>query len=501
MKKFTVWALLATLVVAGSAFAGPKAGMQAEATFLTGSPATTNNDDSCDISVAPAATLLLPYFEVSEDRTDETTLFTITNVSQYPAIAHVVLWTDFSYPVIDFNIYLTGYDVQSINLYDVIWLGIVAPASGSRVEDGTGTDISEGPAFGRFHNVTDRWDLIEPGSNQNLAACVDLPGELPDFHVARMQSAFTEGTVAAVPGNPLFAGCNNVGNDHENAVGYATIDVVNFCGTGLPTDGNPYFTTEIRFDNVLIGDYQQVNSGQDFAQGNPMVHIRAIPEGTGNTQSVEPLDTNFDRTFYSRYQTPISVVPLIPSTLDRRQPLPSLFAARWINGGTGEFQTSFKIWREGVNIGTTCSTVAQNGALLVTESVVFDEDENGEGVAGGEILVSPSVGADDITLPETSLTAISNGDVFPQDIIDTEVAGWVYLNLDNGLASLAPTGFATQNWVVVSMRAEGRYSVDFDAAWLGNGCTPREDVTEFSDGGVVGVLPGPAADITPDFIP
>jgi hypothetical protein len=22
------------------------------------------------------------------------------------------------------------------------------------------------------------------------------------------------------------------------------------------------------------------------------------------------------------------------------------------------------------------------------------------------------------------------------------------------------------------MRAEGRYSVDFDAAWLGNGCTP-----------------------------
>jgi hypothetical protein len=500
MKKLTVWALLATFVVAGSAFAAARPhGLAAEATFLTGSPATTNNDDSCDISTAPAATLLLPYFEVSEDRTDETTLFTITNVSQYPAIAHVVLWTDFSYPVIDFNIYLTGYDVQSINLYDVIWTGIVAPASGARTKAGTGTDISQGVKFGGINGATNQFRFIEPGSNQNFAACVGLPGSLPDFHLARMQTAFTEGRVSAVPGNPLFAGCNQVGNVHDNAVGYATIDVVNFCGTGLPTDGDPYFTGEIRFDNVLIGDYQQVNSGQNFAQGNPMVHIRAVPEGTGNTQSVDPEDTNFDRTFYSRYQTPLA--PGVPNTLDRRQPLPSLFAARWINGTSGSFQTSYKIWREGVNIGTTCATVPQNGALLVTETVVFDEDENGEGVAGGDIIVSPSVGTDDITLPETSLTAISDSDVFPQDIIDDAAAGWVYFNLDNGLASLAQTEFATQNWVIVSMRAEGRYSVDFDAAWLGNGCTPREEVTEFSDGGVVDLLPGPAADVTPDFIP
>ena len=89
MKKLTVWALLATLVVAGSAFAAPR--IAANATFPTGAPATTNNDDSCDIGTAPAATLLLPYFEVAESRTGETTLFTITNTSQYPAIAR---WTE-----------------------------------------------------------------------------------------------------------------------------------------------------------------------------------------------------------------------------------------------------------------------------------------------------------------------------------------------------------------------------------------------------------------------
>jgi hypothetical protein len=484
MKKLTVWALLATLVVAGSAFARPSVG--ANATFPTGAPATTNNDDSCDIGNAPAATLLLPYFEVAQARTGETTLFTITNTSQYPHIAHVVLWTDYSYPVIDFNIYLTGYDVQGINLNDVIWQGIIAPASGARDVNGTGTVTSTGTGTGDF-------DELEPGSDQDFSDCGVLLGRLPDFYVERMQSAFTDGEVASVPGDDDFEGCDQVGNVHENAVGYATIDVVNFCGTGLPTDGDEYFTTEIRFDNVLIGDYQQVNASAAFAQGNPLVHIRAIPEGTGNPG--EGLDTNFDRTFYSRYQTD-------GDTIDRRQPLPSTFAARWINGGTGAFNTFFKIWREGINIGLDCDDLPDNGNLVVTESVSFDEDENGLGVAGAEIIVSPAIGAEDIVLPETSLTAVGDEDVFPQETFEDSTAGWVYLNLDNGFDETdagAGADFASQNWVVVSMRAQGTYSVDFDAAWLGNGCSPVAEVSDFTEAG--GDLPGPAADETPDPIP
>src|SRR5438552_12841329 len=95
-------------------------------------PATTNNNDSCDIGVYPAATLLLPYFEVdtaAAQGAGTTTLFTITNTSRYPQIAHVTVWTDWSFPVLTFNIFLTGYDVQGINLFDVIVRGFVAPAS------------------------------------------------------------------------------------------------------------------------------------------------------------------------------------------------------------------------------------------------------------------------------------------------------------------------------------------------------------------------------------
>ncbi|MEO8382890.1 MAG: hypothetical protein ABI779_24750 [Acidobacteriota bacterium] len=446
MKKLTVWAMLALLVVAGSAMAAPGK-IAANATFDEGGPSTTNNDDSCDISVTPAATLLLPYFEVDlENAAGETTLFTITNTSHLDQIAHVTLWTDYSFPVIDFNIYLTGYDVQAINLYDIIARGVIAP------DAGTGTAVTKRGPYSDSN-----------AGSLSLGACDRLPGALDPIYVTRMQSAFTLGRVPAFGAAP---GCNFVGGAHDNAVGYATIDVADLCSTSLPTDDG-YFTTEIRFDNVLIGDYQQVNSAQNFAQGNPMVHIRAIPEG--GEPGTPGVIVNFDRTFYSRYQ-------LGGDTADRRQPLPSVFAARWIQGGAGSFQTSYKIWREGQTdaVDQSCTDFPDN-VTTVAEVVRFDEAEN----AVGDVpvsRVSPPVTVEN-TLPETSLTSVTDNSVYPQ-LTNGAVGGWMYLNLDNdGFDDLA-----SQNWVVVSMRAQGRYSVDFDAAWLANGCTPEEPISEVTTG-------------------
>src|SRR5712692_3700881 len=136
MRKLTVLAMLAAVLMAGAAFARTDHRVQPNATFSFGvggaaaGPSTTNNDDSCDIGVAPAATLLLPYFEVdfkSPATTARTTLFTITNVSALPQIAHVVIWTDWSYAALDFNIFLTGYDVQGISMYDIFARGVIAP--------------------------------------------------------------------------------------------------------------------------------------------------------------------------------------------------------------------------------------------------------------------------------------------------------------------------------------------------------------------------------------
>jgi hypothetical protein len=404
--------------------------------------ATRDNDDSCDIATLPAATLLLPYFEVDlDDVAGETTLFTVTNVTNADRIARVTLWTDYAYPVLAFNIYLTGYDVQAINLYDVLQRGLIAP------DAGTGTA------------VTNRGAFSDPNHEIDLTGCARLPGALPPHEVQRIKAAFRDGFVPEVT-IPI---CNAIGGTHANAIGYATIDVVRTCSSHFPTEPR-YWTEDIAFDNVLIGDYQQLDGRNDFAQSNSMVHIRAIP------------DAGFPRTFYSRYQA--AGTP----RFDARQPLPSTFAARWIEGGSGSFQTSYKIWREGKTDGS-CTDAERENELPFVESVRLDEAENAVGSISRHHLPGIELV---LYLPPASRTSVSDTYVFPQ-LTNGAVAGWIYLNLHSDAV-------AGQNWVVTSMRAEGRYSGDMDATTLGNGCSPKAPLTEISGG--TAIL-GPAANVNP----
>jgi hypothetical protein len=496
MKKYLVLAMIAALAMTGSAFASRAQFVgSSDATFAFGSPATTNNNDSCDIGTTPAATLLLPYFEVDVNNTNRgsavTTLFTVTNTSSYPQIAHVTVWTDWSYPVLDFNIFLTGYDVQAINLYDVLVTGVVAPPAGT-----TSNGTTNPP--GAFSEAND----ANPNFLSNTG-CGVLPGQLPTGLVADVRTALTTGVYPT-------GGCTStrIGtNTHPGglAVGYLTIDVANNCSTSLPTNSS-YYTGEILYDNVLTGDYQTINpnpSTGNYAGGNPLVHIRAIPEGG---PAGTPVATNLPYTFYDRYTTGAA------RTADRRQPLPGVFAARYIQGGAGGFSTNLKIWREGLTGATlTCSAYAPNSALFISNITRFDEHENPTTQGSGQVCSPCGPGVQ--TLPETSANATTSS-VFPNiSNAAGDVAGWMYLNLSNNATSASgaggalvttaalsaqrpgfgqgPTGttylnaggaFAagtsgtratSQNWVITSMFAEGRYSVDFDAAWLANGCTPQ----------------------------
>jgi len=440
--------------------------------------ASTNNDDSCDIALVPAATLLLPYFEVDVDNPQgETTLFTVTNVSPNDRIARVTLWTDYAFPVVTFNLYLTGYDVQSINLYDVIERGVVAP------DAGTGTHVTGRGAYSVRNSALD------------LSACAQLPGQLGEPYVIRMQSAFLNGMV---PDFGELAGCNNVGYEHDNAVGYATIDLVRNCSTNNPF-AEEYWTEDLAYDNVLIGDHQQIHSSNNFAQGSPLVHIRAIPEGGTLAERLElprKFDAGFKRTFYAPYQ------PALSPKLDGRQPLPSVFAARWIQGGVSMLQTELKIWREGSRgREATCATYDDN-SLGFAEVVRFDEQENAVGdTANGYALRDTRVGTNmylpPLTyLPTTSRTFTSDASVYPP-LANGAIAGWMYLNLDNdtgGYRGNYIQPWSSQNWVVTTMRSEGRYSVDMDAAALGNGCSAQAPLTEVTSGDAI---IGPLSNVNP----
>jgi hypothetical protein len=350
--------------------------------------------------------------------------------------------------------------VQSIDLADVVTRGRIA-------EPGTSSDSEVG---GRSAG-NDTNPLID------TAACGKLPDRLSPMIVADLLNALTTGRTS---------GCSNnttrVGNLHPDghAIGYATIDVVRNCGPAMPVDAG-YFENEILYDNVLIGDYQQLDRANNFAQGNTLVHIRAIPEGglSGSAQ------TSFRRTFYSRL--------LNGGTSDRRQPLPSTFAARWIQGGVGELNTSYKVWREAVTGAAAGCAVTANATMAdYPDFVRFDEDEN---PTVFDFYCYIFCFDYDWPVPSVGRIDVSNkGEEVPENE-DYDLAGWMYLNLDNGSSS---DELASQAWVVVSMAAEGRFSVDFDATSLGNGCSPRALVTD-EDGGAPAI--GPAPNVNPRAVP
>jgi hypothetical protein len=350
-----------------------------------------------------------------------------------------------------------------------------------------------------------------PGyANPNFKSVIDcdaLPGILPTTFMAAVRSALTTGVY-----NPgAFAACpNSVGGIHANAIGYATIDVVGGCTSRLPSDPL-YYTTDLLFDNVLIGDYQQIGphpagtlAASFDAGGNPMVHIRAIPEGGAAGSNVA---TELPYTFYDRY-TPDS-----NRILDRRQPLPSTFAARLIQGGTGAFATNYTIWREGFGAGACGASLALNGYLPVVDLQRFDEHDNPNVIQPCNALCLPTQNP---ILAATSSSSTASGS-YPS-ISTADVGGWMYLNLNNGGSTgysvttrsvggfptvitgagrtsiLAPRGSQTigprpsQNWVTITMFGSlgtKRLVAEFDAASLGNGCSPAASV-----GGVIGPAGG-----------
>jgi hypothetical protein len=415
-------------------------------------PSSINNDDSCDVKVGPAATLLLPYFEVDVfGNSGRTTLLTITNISRYPQIAHVTLWTDFAYPVLTFNLFLTGYDVQAINLADVLVRGTIAPPGG------TSPAITPGSLSATSGNLRTTPD------------CSGNPAFLPPSIIAAVRDALTLGIVRSVP---FCSSVGVAGGVHIDAVGYATIDVVANCTNLMPFDPL-YYTTDLLFDNVLIGDYQQIGAVPAStglpsvfdASGNPMVHIRAVPEGGGAGSNVS---TALPYTFYDRY------TPSATRTIDRRQPLPSTFAARYVQGSANAFATNFNVWREATTgSGTSCKPYLDNSAIPIAEIVRFDEHENAfVGTNCQDCLSFP-------TLPAASARSVTDQFYYPS-LGGPDVAGWMYLNLHNGGSpsySAQPNRAPrpSQNWVTISMFgtvAGNRMTAEFDAAPLGNGCSP-----------------------------
>jgi hypothetical protein len=397
---------------------------------LVGSSAQTAHAEIGTIDAVPAATLLLPYFEVDlANPQGVTTLFSINNSSATAILAHVTLWTDLSVPTLDFNIYLTGYDVQTINLRDV-FNGVV-PRTASDGQD---------PA-----------DTISPqglfSQDINFASCsgqLPLPA-LPQILLDHIRNAHT-GQASAVF-NGLCSGFEYSPN--TIARGYITIDTVNNCTLDFPGDTG-YFISggagSATNQNVMLGDYIYVDQVNNFAQGETMVHLEADAQlGAANY------------TFYRKFS----------GGADNREGLNNLFWARYVDGGAFTGGTDYIVWRDSKRTIAPFSCALTYPApfpLSQNQVAIFDEAENVDVPESSPF--SPAI-------PGTALIP------FPLEAQRTQVGGsalpvpfdfgWMYLNLNSTVAgSQVPFEPLMQNYVAVVMDANGLFSVGFDAFQYSN---------------------------------
>ncbi|HET9227093.1 MAG TPA: hypothetical protein VFR31_10525 [Thermoanaerobaculia bacterium] len=387
------------------------------------------------IDNVPAATLLLPYFEVDLNSAEGVnTLFSINNAAPAAVLTKVVIWSDQSVPVLNFNVYLTGYDVQTISLRDILVQGNI-PRTASDGQDPSDNISPQGPL----------------STDINIASCT---GTLPATNPA-VDAAFRAHMQAWLTGKPSpethnCAGAKLNPGTQRIARGYVTVDTVNACNVFFP-GGWPQYAPFVTHQNVLWGDWMMVNPGQNFAQGDMLVHIESCPS----------CFVPGDHTFYGRYND--------ATAADGREPLPTSWASRFISGGGFDGGTSLIIWREGPG-SSSAYTCTQHGPaswypLPTKQVLIFDEDEH-------PVLNDTCPGS----CPEPPNPMVNEAQRIDMvdDLLSPFLFGWVYLNLQTPGRLNVYGDDASQAWVIAVMDASGRFSVGFDVLQLDNANDPAD---------------------------
>ena len=401
----------------------------------------------------PAATLLLPYFEVDlGDPNGLTTLLSVNNASASAAIAQVTIWTDWGVPSFGFQVYLTGYDVQSINLRDVFNGNLPVTADAG----------------------ADPGDVVSPKGT--LSQDINFPGSVGPCGSSNTLYNKPDPTLAAKVTNlqrvhrglssTLDGQCWGATYGDNVVRGYVTIDSVTVCSLLFPSDPG-YFSGISDSRNILWGDYIFVDPANNFSQGETLVHVESCSSpSVGNGAGHCPLVPG-DYSFYGRY--------VGGAATDQREPIATTFAARYVDDANQS--TDFLVWRDtklppsGSNGRRPCGATPSWFPLSQTDVVAFDEQENAEDLCFLPDNVSPAIGGPQTCFPlATQRVHVAGGNTIAFDMAPSAVSGWIYLNLNHTVAGDPLPGVAQASVATVRSRA-GRFSVGYEAVQLDNALT------------------------------
>lgn len=399
----------------------------------------------CTPDAVPAATLLVPYFEVdlgscNNAATRDTTRLWVRNTADVHHLAQVTLWSDYGVPVVGFPIYLPPLAARHVDLGEVICAGRV-PSTGAAVNPPSDFG-SEAPApgFPMCNNTADP-----------LGGAPVNP-QFPPALIAEVQLSLTGERV------PSVNACRGRRHGDGYARGYATIDVVQWCSTLFP-DAAGYHAGVIGHDNVLVGGFEYLSPSQNFAEGAAAVPIEAGPADAFAAGEV---------TFYGRY--------LGFSGADRREPLPANWALPIRTETTNGQRSNAVIWREVPRLTLSSnSCIAPPAPLPLTDGgqVVFDAT----GQSGADPVPFPGQPA-----PVDDRIGLATQQIDTRDLdaqtpfAATAGNGMARLDLQYDSPVGNPPGKYGQSWVGTLRGLEGRFS-DFTAAFaLDSSCNAGKAV-------------------------
>ncbi len=399
------------------------------------------------VSETAGSTLLVPYFEVDlTNPNGRNTIFTVDKGGRLDAVsmggvnsniptavlAHVTVWSDLGVPVLNFNIYLTGYDVETVNMRNV--LGGVLPRTASAGQDPSDTISPKGLK----------------SQDINFASCT---GFLPPASLTATQIS---NLTAALTGKAAPTQCSGLAYGDNVARGYVTVDVVNSCTTQNPGDVG-YFNNTVTFQNHLTGQVFYVDPSNNTARGGNVVHIHSNDNSAGPPDPIVTTAGNY--TFYGRLNG--------FTASDGRQPLSTNFVARFNPGqATGSWRVpavpparaSLIVWRDPKMITNpfSCASKPPWYPLGQEGITAFDEQEHPQSITG----MAPFGAA-------TQLVQVG-GAALPV----TFVAGSLFLDLNTTVAG-APVPSAdpaaAQGWVQV---IDGKFGVLHNAQQMDSATKP-----------------------------
>jgi hypothetical protein len=290
----------------------------------------------CSFDDAPAATLLFPYVVFDYDDPDgaTTTLVSLTNVGPEAQVVHVTLWSDLGAPVLDFNLLLTGYDVATFNVRDILENGRV-PVTVAEQHSAHEGATQTGPM-----RSASPLDVPQPTTALGDRCTPDMPS-YPGIYSQPIPQSFLDlfelWLTAGQRLMPASGGCTTdtmsyvdpwwfADRTFEPTRFYITADVAATCGARFPDDPSYWMSAadggQAQYDNVLTGSvYWLTPSGATSASA---VHL----EADRDLGRVTPqLEDGRATSFYARYSADGD---------DSREPLPTAWALHY----TGADSTS-----------------------------------------------------------------------------------------------------------------------------------------------------------------